>query len=146
MPDSASYEKTLVVVLQVSAIVLLTALVPAVMPFAWMDDIHRQLGLGELPDTPIVGYLTRSISAMYALHGAIVFFVSLDVRRYLPLVKFLAVLSILFGLGLLVLDHAVGLPPLWALCEGPSVIILGGIMLGLAGRFQKSEWSPSGES
>jgi len=34
-----------------------------------------------------MGYLTRSLSAMYALHGALVFLVSLDVRRFLPVVK-----------------------------------------------------------
>ena len=50
-----------------------------------MDEpIHRQVGLGELPQVPIVGYLTRSISALYALHGALLVFMAGDVRRYLP--------------------------------------------------------------
>ena len=62
-------------------------------------------------------------------HGAVVFFVSLDVRRYLPVVKCLAVLAILFGVGLFVLDVVVGMPPLWIACEGPFVVVLGGVML-----------------
>jgi hypothetical protein len=128
------YEKALIIVLRIAAVVLLTALTTSVMPFAWMQDIHRQLGMGELPDGPIIGYLTRSLSAMYALHGAIVLFVSGDVRRYLPVVKCLAVLAILFGAGMLVLDVLVGMPPAWTTCEGPSVIVLGGLMLWLAGR------------
>lgn len=113
---------------------MLTALVPAVMPFAWMKEIHCQLGMGELPAGPIMGYLTRSLSGMYAMHGALVFFVSLDIRRYLPVVKCLAVLCVLFGIGLLVLDVAVGMPIFWILCEGPFVIVLGGVLLWLAGR------------
>lgn len=129
-----NYEKALVIWLRIAAVVLLTALIPSVMPFAWMKDIHRQLGMGELPEGPIIGYLTRSLSAMYALHGAIVLFVSWDVRRYLPLVKCLAVLAILFGVGVLVLDVMVGMPPEWTASEGPCVIVLGGVMLWLAGR------------
>ena len=127
-------ERALVILLRVSGVVLLTALIPVVMPFAWMDDIHRWLGMGKLPDAPIMGYLTRSLSAMYALHGALVFFVSLDVRRYLPVVQCLAVLGILFGIGMLLIDRAVGIPPRWAYCEGPSVIVLGAVLLWLTSR------------
>ena len=127
-------EKMLVVLLRFGAVLLLTAVIPAVMPFAWMDLIHRQLGMGELPDVPIVGYLTRSLSAFYALHGALIFFVSVDVRRYLPVVKCLGALCVVFGAGMLVLDIAVGMPLPWILGEGPSVIILGGVLLWLAGR------------
>ena len=51
-------EKALVLLLRLSAVLLLTAIVPAVMPFAWMKSIHRLLGMGELPEGPIIGYLT----------------------------------------------------------------------------------------
>jgi hypothetical protein len=129
-----NHEKALAIVLRIAAVILLTALIPSVMPFAWMKDIHRQLGMGELPDGAIVGYLTRSLSAMYALHGAIVWFVSWDVRRYLPVVKCLAVLAVVFGAGMLVLDVMVGMPPAWTASEGPLVIVLGGVMLWLAQR------------
>ena len=130
------HEKTLVLLMRVSAIVLLTALVPSVMPFAWMKEIHRWLGMGELPEGPIVGYLTRSLSAMYAMHGALVLFVSFDVRRFLPVVKCLAALGIVFGIGMLALDVVVGMPLFWVVCEGPFVIILGGVLLWLAGQVQ----------
>ena len=114
--------------------VLLTAVIPAVMPVAWMRDIHRLLGMGELPQGPIVGYLTRSLSAMYAMHGALVCFASLDVRRFLPVIKCLAVPAIVFGGGMLWLDIAVGMPLPWTIGEGPFIVALGGAMLWLAGR------------
>ena len=125
-------EKVLVVLLRVSAAVLLVALVPVVMPSSWMTAIHRGLALGELPEGPIVGYLTRSLSARYAVHGAVVLFVSFDVRRYLPVVKCLAVLDIAFGAGVSVLDWAVDLPGWWIVCEGPPLIALGVAMYWLA--------------
>jgi hypothetical protein len=53
-------EKTLVILMRLAGVLLLTALIPAVMPFAWMKDIHRALGMGELPEGPIMGYLIDS--------------------------------------------------------------------------------------
>lgn len=131
-------EKALVLILRVTAVLLLTALIPAVMPFAWMEEIHDHLGMGELPKAPIVGYLARSVSALYAMHGALVWFVSLDIRRYLPVIRFLAVLGIAFGAGMLVLDVMVGIPLPWTLCEGPFIAVLGAIMLWLSSRCRTS--------
>jgi hypothetical protein len=90
--------------------------------------------MGDLPRGPIVGYLTRSLSAMYAMHGGVVLFVSLDVRRFLPVVKCLAVLLIVFGVGMIALDVMVGMPWFWTLGEGPLIAIFGGVILWLAGR------------
>jgi hypothetical protein len=132
-PVMNRYEKALVVLMRAAGVMLLIAVIPAVMPFAWMKDIHRLLGMGELPEGPIMGYLTRSLSAMYAMHGALVFFISLDVRRYRPVVKCLAVLGIIFGLGMLVLDFVVGMPFQWTMHEGPFIVIMGFVMLWLAG-------------
>ena len=67
---------------------MLTALGAVVMPFELMNVIHQQMGLGELPHVPIVGYLTRSISALYALHGALlVFMASLMLGRLFQQLK-----------------------------------------------------------
>ena len=109
------HESVLILLLRVSGILLLTALVPVVMPFTWMQEIHRQLGLGELPTGPIMGYLTRSLSAMYAVHGAIVLFLSLDIRRFLPVIKCVAALGIMFGMGMIPLAS----PTIWML---PGVV------------------------
>jgi len=103
--------------------------------------------MGELPEMPITGYLTRSLSAFYALHGVVVLFVSLDVRRYLPVVKCLAALCIVFGAGMIILDVWVGMPLPWVLGEGPSIIVLGGVLLWLAGLVRPGQtvhWDEAG--
>ena len=92
--------------------------------------------MGELPDAPIIGYLTRSLSLMYAMHGAVLLFLSGDVRRFLPVVKFVAALTILLGLWLIALDVVVGMPWFWTVCEGPSLFILCCLVLWLTGRVQ----------
>jgi len=127
-------EKTLVLILRLAAVTLLLALGAIFLPFSWMAAVHAWLGLGELADTPLTGYLTRSLSALYAFHGAILFLVSLDVRRYGPLIRLLAVGNIVFGAVLLILDLSLGLPLFWTLSEGPSVMALGAVLFWLQRR------------
>ena len=130
------YERALVLLLRLDGIIMLSALFPSMMPLAWMQAIHRCLGMGALQDAPIVGYLTRSLSVMYAMHGAVLLFLSLNVRRHLPVVKFVAILTILFGLGMLVLDVVVGMPPFWIACEGPALFLLYCVVLWLTDHVQ----------
>ena len=113
---------------------MLTALGAVVMPYSWMNAIHQHTGLGELPHVPIVGYLTRSVSAFYALHGALLVFVAGDVRRYLPVVSFLAVAGAVFGAVMLGIDCAVGIPLRWTIAEGPFVVALSAVILWLTAR------------
>lgn len=133
------HEKVLIAFLRAAGIILLSALIPVVIPFSWMQEIHRGIGMGELPKEPIISYLTRSLSLLYAMHGALIFFVSLNVRRFLPIVRLLAILSIVFGGSMIVLDAASAMPTYWIACEGPFVIILGLIILWLAKRVSVAE-------
>jgi hypothetical protein len=125
-------ERALALLLRASAVLLLIALLPAVMPFAWMERIHSDMGMGQLPNTPIVAYLTRSLSLMYAMHGAIVLFLSFNVRRHLPVIKCLAALGVVFGIGMLALDCAVGMPRFWTIGEGPFIAALGVVLLWIS--------------
>jgi hypothetical protein len=128
------YERILVWFLRVAGVVMLIALGAVVMPFEWMNVIHQQTGLGELPHVPIVGYLTRSISALYALHGALVILLASDVRRYLPVVRFIGVAGAVFGALILGIDLVVRMPLTWAAREGPCVVALSAVILWLTGR------------
>ncbi len=109
--------------------------IPAIFfPYSWMNAIHGYLGLGQLPDTPIVSYLARSLSMFYAMFGAISLFASSDVKRHRGLVTLLAVLSILLGLTLFGIDYVSGMPTHWTALEGPFTIIVGVAILQLQGR------------
>lgn len=125
-------ERWLAVLLWAMGVLLLSALVPAFMPFAWMQHIHRELGLGELPHLPITVYLTRSLSLLYAVHGGLLIYVAIDVRRHLPVVKCLGWLAVAFGALMLAIDLAAGLPWPWVLAEGPFIAITGGVVVRLA--------------
>ncbi len=103
-----------------------------------MAKVHSWLGLGELPREPIVGYLTRSASALYALHGAMILFLSFDTRRYAPLITFLAIAALIHGTVMLGIDLAVGMPRWWTLVEGPAFAATGGIVLAIQKMHRKA--------
>ena len=128
-----SWHKTaIVVLLRLTGLLLILAVGAVVMPFGWMAAACQWLGLGELPNSPTIGYLSRSLSALYAVYGVLMLHVSLDVQRYLPLIRCLAMLGVAFGAGMIVLDFMVGLPWWWALSEGPPIIALSVALLWLA--------------
>ncbi|MFH1024265.1 MAG: hypothetical protein V1809_12865, partial [Planctomycetota bacterium] len=114
--------------LVVLGFVMLTALVPAVMPFAWMNFIHATLGLGNLPDAPIVHYLTRSCSMLYACGGALILYLAMDVRRHVEIIRLGGILTVVGGVGLAAIDLNSGLPWFWVAGEGPCVVALGVVM------------------
>jgi hypothetical protein len=99
-------------------------------PVPWMDQVHRRvLGLGTLPEGPIVEYMARSLSALYAVHGAVVFALSFDLPRYRPLVRLVGVLHLLLGAAVLATDLSAGMPTPWALGEGPGIAVGGALIL-----------------
>ena len=101
-------------------------------PFAWMGAVHdRVLGLGPLPDAPVVEYMARTLSAMYALHGAVVFRLSFDVPRFRPLIRLLGGLHLTLGLVVLGIDLTSGLPWWWVIGEGPGIAAGGLLVLAL---------------
>ena len=127
--------------LRLSAGVLLLALVAVVLPQSWMAQTNDWLGFSPLPDTPLVGYLTRSLSGAYALLGVLTLALASDVRRYAPLIACFGWGYLVFGVILLVIDFAVGMPLAWALIEGPVVIGSGTVQLWLLARLGRDESS-----
>jgi hypothetical protein len=131
-------EQALAVILRVLGMIVLFALFPIFMPTRWMEATNHWLGLGELPDTAIVGYLTRSLSAMYAIHGALLVYLSFNVRRYAPAIQFFAAAGVAFGFVVLGIDLAVKMPWWWIIGEGPFVVPVYAFVFWLAGKVERA--------
>ena len=125
-------DKVVVLLLRFLGVGSLLALVPVFMPFAWMAATHRWLGLGEMPAAPVVEYLARSLSAFYALVGALCLLVAADLDRYRPLVRSLGVAFALLGLVFLFIDLAAGMPWWWIAAEGPATVVVSAVLFVLA--------------
>lgn len=109
-----------------------TAAIPMVMPFAWMQAVNDSLGLEPLVRTPLVEYLTRSLSAVYALLGVFTIYLGLEVRRYRELIIFVGWLTGVLGVALTGIDFAVGMPASWTWGEGPPTVLCAAAMIWLA--------------
>lgn len=128
---TASRNRLLRWLLVACGVMTLLALPAVFLPQAAMDAIHRSLGLGPLPEGPIVLYLARSLSAFYAAFGVLTLLLATDVERYAPLVTWWGVIAIVFGTLLIGIDLTAGMPIDWMLgevmftiCAGIAVLLL----------------------
>ena len=110
----------------------LFAFIFVMVPHSTMDAIHRSIGMGELPDIPVIQYLTRSTSMLYAFLGGLFWVVSFDLSRYRAVLIYLGGAVTLFGVTLLIIDWMAGMPRLWTAWEGPFVMVFGLLVLWLA--------------
>ena len=132
-------KRLLLLLLRINAGVLLLAAPCALLPFAWMDSVHREaLGLGSLADAPITRYMARSLSLVYAMHGAVVLFVTLNWQRMRFAVPYLAALHIVQGCAIFAIGLDAGLPWWWVAVEGPSVVAFALVVLAVYRRTRES--------
>ena len=118
-------------VLRLVGISLLSALLAVFLPTAWMARIQEFLGLGLMPQAPIVEYLTRSISLLYALHGGVMLVAASDLKRHARVTTYVGGVGVAFGAAMIAIDLYAGMPWAWTLFEGPGVIALGALVLWL---------------
>ncbi len=130
-------ELAIVIILRVVGICGLFAIPAIFLPYSWMNAIHDYLGLGELPDAPIVGYLARSLSAFYAIVSAITLFISFDIWHHRSLLRLWAIIVVITGFVLLGIDLHAGMPTSWTVCEGPPTIATGLVVLWLERRIER---------
>ena len=139
MPDATT---ALVWLLRLAGAFTSTAFLAMFLPVDWMAAIHRAAGLGELPRAPVVDYLARSVAAFYGFHGVLLLIISTNVVHYRLLVWFVAVLNVGFGVILLAIDLHAGMPLVWTMFEGPSIIVFG-MVIGLLNLSLVSRGSPA---
>ena len=129
-------ESLLRLLLRVGGTLTSSAFFAMLLPMETMASIHRALGLGDLPQAPITGYLTRSLSAMYAMHGVLLFALSGDVRRHRPVIRILGWATAGLGICVFLIDLQAPMPAWWTAGEGPPVFVLGLLLAYLAGRLE----------
>jgi hypothetical protein len=131
MKQAVTSNKTLKLILRLMGSSSLLALIFVAVPHTWMDSIHSMLGMGQLPDEPVVGYLARSTSAFYALLGGLFWVVSFDLGRHRRVLIYLGAATTSLGVVLLAVDWTEGMPFFWTIWEGPFVAAFGLAMLFL---------------
>jgi len=105
-----------------------------VMPRSWMGIVHEWLGMGVLPDKPIVEYLARSTSALCAFYGLLLLVIATDVQRYARVITLQAVLMMAFSTVGALLGLTAGMPAWWMMGDAASCWLGCGSMLWLQKR------------
>jgi hypothetical protein len=118
-------ERLLQLLLRFGGAVLCFAFPAVLLPVDWMASTHEALGLGPYPRSVIVEYLSRSIAALYGLHGILLLIVARDPERYREIVSYIAFFNITFGLLMLAIDLQAGMPWFWTIAEGPPIAAMG---------------------
>ena len=124
-------QKIIAWLLRLAGAFLLLAWPTIFLPVSWQAAGHQALGLGDFPVSPLVDYLTRSIAVLYGSRGLVYLLLAGDVPRYAPLIRLFAVLDIVAGVAFLGIGFHAGLPSMWVLAEGPSLIAFGAALLVL---------------
>ncbi|NQV28097.1 MAG: hypothetical protein HQ518_27410 [Rhodopirellula sp.] len=109
----------------------LLAVVVVFLPTAWLGWAHNAVGLGTLPSGQIVGYLARSTSLLYGIHGAMLLVLANDVAHYHSLIRNYGRVMTVAGLLLVGVDMAESMPVWWTAFEGIAVVGIGVVILRL---------------
>ncbi len=124
-----SNQRILVLLLRFGGVITSAGFLAVFLPVEWMSALHQRLGLGEFPRGPVVEYLARSIAAMYGFHGVLQIIVSRNPAQHRPIVRYIGVMNIVFGILMTAIDVHAGMPTLWTLAEGPPIVGFGVLVL-----------------
>ncbi|MGD8375389.1 MAG: hypothetical protein PVF68_04545 [Acidobacteriota bacterium] len=122
-PETA--RRALAWLLRINGALACLAIVAVFFPTVWIDAGSRLAGLGPFPDTVLTQYLVRSVSAIYALLGALVLYLAAHVEHHRQLVVFVGWLTVALGAALTGIDFSLGMPASWSWGEGPPTVVVG---------------------
>lgn len=110
-------ERLLSLILRLSGTIEMLAFFSVVMPRSWMEASHSWLGMGVMPEGPLMMFMIRQASYAYGMHGVSLWLLATDVRRYRLLVLFNAVAFLIAAVVFAAIDYFVGMPLWWTISD-----------------------------
>jgi hypothetical protein len=124
-------QQLLKLLLRLAAIFEMLAFIAVVMPRSWMEVSHEWLGMGQMPDGPLIMFLIRQASFTYGAHGILMWVLSLDVDRFRPLIILTGITFLIAAPVFFLIDYTYGMPLWWTLSDPISCGFLGAAILWL---------------
>ena len=125
-------ERLLVWLLRLAGATELLAFIAVVMPRSWMEISHAWLGLGQMPDGPLLMFMIRQASYTYGVHGLSLWLIASDVKRFRLFVVFNGIAFLLAAPVFLLIDLSSGMPLWWAVSDPGSCGLFGAALLWLS--------------
>jgi len=123
--------RPLKVCLWVAAVVCLLSVVGLFLPAAAFESFARMTGADTLPDSPVVWYGLRVMSATYVVIGAFLLILARDPVKYGPLVPFSGVAAVFLGFVCGISGFGSHMPLFWFLGDSLSLMAFGILALAL---------------
>jgi hypothetical protein len=125
-------------VLRLTGATEILAFISVVMPRSWMESAHSWLGLGQMPDGPVIMFMIRQASYAYGMHGVSLLLMATDVRRFQPLIVFNGISFLLAGVVFYLIDYSAGMPFWWTIIDALGCASFGVAVLILNRRMRES--------
>jgi hypothetical protein len=115
--------------LRVAGSVEILSFVSVVMPRAWMETSHAWLGLGEMPEGPVIMFMIRQASYAYGMHGVSLWILASDVIRFRSLIRFNGISFLLAGPVFFLIHYHSGMPWYWTISDSFACAAFGAALL-----------------
>ncbi len=120
--------RSLKICLWIAAIGCLLSIFGMFLPLSVLESVAKAFGAQEFPDSPLVIYATRVMSATYVAVGVFFIILALDPMKYPVMVPFSGLAAVFLGLVCGITGLAVGMSPLWFLGDSLSCLVVGGLI------------------
>jgi hypothetical protein len=119
-------------ILRLTGATEILAFFAVVMPRSWMEISHTWLGMGEMPDGPLLMFMIRQASFSYGMHGVSLWVLASDVTRFRKLIILNGIAFLLAGPVFFWIDYTTGMPWWWTVVDSLGCGSFGVAMLGLS--------------
>ena len=114
------------------------AFVAVIMPRSWMEISHQWLGMGEMPNGPLIMFMIRQASYTYGMHGVSLWVLASDVVRFRTLILLNGISFLLAALVFFLIDLKSGMPWFWTVGDTLGCGFFG-VALLLLDRFREAK-------
>jgi hypothetical protein len=81
----------------------------------------------------------RGVHPLYGFYGLLALYLSFDVQRYRPLIRFMAIVSFPFVPIMFVVIWSAGLPTVWTVCEPVGILVISALWYVASGPGKATE-------
>jgi len=121
--------RALKICLWITGILYLLAVVGLFLPVSACESIAGFFGIETLPDSPLIMYAIRTMSATYIGIGVFFIILALNPLKYRVLVPFSGIVAVFIGVVCAISGPIVGMPAFWYLGDSLSCAVLGVLIL-----------------
>ena len=117
--------RALKVCLWIAGVLCLLSVAGLFLPLSACESIAGFFGIESLPDSPLIMYAVRTVSATFIGIGAFFIILATNPMKYGVMVPFSGLVAVFIAVVCLITGLVEGMPPVWFLGDSLSCAVLG---------------------